>query len=82
MYLYKKYFIITFFLDLHLVANGLPFKVILVLSSMPVAFNALVATSIYDLDLDMANSCWLISTGALVVVMPWLYFLLFSSFRF
>ena len=73
---------LAFLLDLHLVADGLPLKVILVLSSMPVAFNALVATSIYDLDLDMANSCWLISTGALVVVMPWLYFLLSSSFRF
>lgn len=65
-------------LNLHQVAEGLPFKVVLVLSSMPVAFNALVASSIYDLDLDMANSCWLISTGALAVVMPCLYFILSS----
>jgi predicted permease len=70
---------LAYLLNLHLVADGLPFKVVLVLSSMPVAFNALVATSIYDLDLDMANSCWLISTGALVVIMPCLYFIL-SSF--
>jgi predicted permease len=70
----------AYLLDLHLVADGLPFKVVLILSSMPVAFNALVATSIYDLDLDMANSCWLISTGSLVIVMPWLYFLLRSFF--
>ena len=74
--------LLAFALDLHLVAGGLPFKVVVVLSSMPVAFNALVASSIYDLDLDMANSCWLISTGALVVVMPWLYFLLSSVFHF
>jgi hypothetical protein len=60
------------------VADGLPFKVALVLSSMPVAFNALVAASIYDLDLDLANSCWLVTTAALVVIMPWLYFLLLS----
>jgi len=70
---------LAYLLNLHLVADGLPFKVVLVLSSMPVAFNALVASSIYDLDLDMANSCWLISTGALVVIMPCLYFIL-SSF--
>ena len=70
--------LLAFALDLHLVAGGLPFKVVVVLSSMPVAFNALIASSIYDLDLDMANSCWLISTGGLVVVMPWLYFLFTS----
>jgi predicted permease len=71
---------LAYLLDLHLVADGLPFKVVLILSSMPVAFNALVASSIYDLDLDLANSCWLISTGSLVIVMPWLYFLLQSFF--
>lgn len=53
--------------------GGLVTKVIFILSSMPVAFNALVAASIYDLDLDLANSCWLISTIGLCVVMPWLH---------
>jgi len=43
---------------------------------MPVAFTALVAASIYDLDLDLANSCWLITTGSLVVVLPWISYLL------
>lgn len=70
---------LAYFFGLHQVADGLPFKVVLVLSSMPVAFNALVAASIYDLDLDLANSCWLVSTGALIIIMPWLYFLLSSS---
>jgi predicted permease len=56
--------------------DGLPLKVVLIVSSMPVAFTALVAASIYDLDLDLANSCWLITTGSLVVVLPWLSFLL------
>ena len=56
--------------------DGLPLKVVLIASSMPVAFTALVAASIYDLDLDLANSCWLITTGSLVVVLPWLSFLL------
>lgn len=56
--------------------GGLPLKVVLIASSMPVAFTALVAASVYDLDLDLANSCWLITTGALVLVLPWLAFLL------
>ena len=69
----------AYLFDLHLIDDGLAFKVVLVLSSMPVAFNALVAASIYDLDLDLANSCWLVTTGALGVILPWLYFLLQSS---
>ncbi len=52
------------------VDNGLPLKVVLILSSMPVAFNALIPPSIYDLDLDLANSCWLVTTALLVVVLP------------
>ena len=54
---------------------GLPLKVVLVAASMPVAFNALVAASLYDLELDMANTCWFVSTVALFLVVPWLYFL-------
>ena len=69
---------LAWLLGLHLINDGLPFKVVLILSSMPVAFNALVAASIYDLDLDLANSCWLLTTGALILVLPWLYFLLSS----
>ena len=58
------------------IGDGLPMKVVLVASSMPVGFNAIVAASIYDLDLDLANTCWLFSTCLLVVVLPWLYFLI------
>lgn len=50
--------------------NGLPLKVVIILSSMPVAFNALIPPSIYDLDLDLANSCWFFTTAMLVVVLP------------
>lgn len=56
--------------------GGLPLKAILLGSSMPVAFNAVIASSIYDLDLDLANSCWLITTVGMVLVLPWLSFLL------
>ncbi len=67
--------LLAYALGLHQIADGLPFKVVIILSSMPVAFNALVAASIYDLDLELANSGWLITTCALVIVLPWLYFL-------
>ncbi len=50
--------------------GGLPLKVVIILSSMPVAFNALIPPSIYDLDLDLANSCWFVTTALLIVVLP------------
>ncbi len=56
--------------------NGLPLKVVMILSSMPVAFNALIPPSIYDLDLDLANACWFFTTSALIVVLPVLLILI------
>jgi hypothetical protein len=52
------------------VDGGLPLKVVIILSSMPVAFTALIPPSIYDLDLDLANACWLFTTAALAVILP------------
>jgi predicted permease len=63
-------------LGMQTIYDGLPLKAILLASSMPVAFNAVVASSLYDLDLDLANSCWLITTGGMVLVLPCLYYLL------
>jgi len=50
--------------------GGLPLNVVLILSSMPVAFNALIPPSIYDLYLDLANSCWFVTTALLAAVLP------------
>ena len=58
------------------IGGGLVLKVVIILSSMPVAFMALIPPSLYDLDLDLANSCWLFTTGLLVLVLPWLYFVI------
>jgi hypothetical protein len=55
--------------------HGLPLKVVIILSSMPVAFNALIPPSIYDLDLDLANSCWFFTTALLIIVLPLLLIL-------
>jgi hypothetical protein len=43
--------------------------VVIILSSMAVAFSALIPPSIYDLDLDLANACWFFTT-AFIVVLP------------
>lgn len=57
-------------------AGGLPLKAVLILSSMPVAFNSLVPPSLYGLDLDLANSCFLISVTGLVLLLPALHLVL------
>ena len=60
----------AYFLGYGRIQNGLPLKVVIILSAMPVAFNALIPPSIYNLDLDLANSCWFFTTALLVVVLP------------
>jgi predicted permease len=55
------------------IQEGLPLKVVLIVSSMPVAFTALVPPSLYDLDLDLANACWLFTTALLGIMVPTLF---------
>ncbi|GAK51800.1 auxin efflux carrier [Candidatus Moduliflexus flocculans] len=68
--------LLALLLGYHKIDGGLPMKVVLVVSSMPVAFNGLVASSLYNLDLDVTNSCFLFTTGGLIVTLPILYYLL------
>jgi len=57
-------------------ADGVAFKVLVIVSVMPVAFNALVPPVVYGFDLDLANSAWIVTTLGLLVVLPVLYFVL------
>lgn len=66
----------AYMLGLHRIDGGLPFRVALLLSAMPVAFNALVPPAIFGLDEDLANSCWLVSVAALGIVVPVFYVVL------
>ncbi|WP_319559560.1 hypothetical protein [Marispirochaeta sp.] len=50
--------------------GGLPLKVVLIMSSMPVGFIAMVPPSIYKLDVDLANAAWLVSTLLLTLIIP------------
>ena len=67
---------IAIFLGYGVIEGGLPLKVVIILSSMPVAFSALVPASIYDLNLDLANSCWLVTTLSLIVILPLLFYII------
>ena len=67
---------LAYLLGFSRIEGGLPLKVVIILSSMPVAFNALIPPSIYGLDLDLANSCWFFTTALLVVVLPALLFII------
>ncbi|MCR4667238.1 MAG: hypothetical protein K5657_08080 [Desulfovibrio sp.] len=61
---------VAYFLGFSHLDEGLPFKVILILSSMPVAMNALLPPALLKLDLHLANACWIASTLALALVLP------------
>ena len=67
---------IGFLLGYHQINDGLPLKVILILSSAPVAFHSLIPPSLYGLNLDLANSCWLFTTFGLILLIPILLFLI------
>jgi hypothetical protein len=65
-----------FLLGFREIMDGVPLKILLILSAMPVGFLALVPPVLYHLDADLANSCWLFTTGLLIIVLPGLYFLM------
>lgn len=64
---------IAYLIGIGKIQNGMVLKVVLLMSSMPPAFTALVPPQLYGLDIDLANSTWLFNTAALVVVLPVLY---------
>lgn len=63
-------------LGYHRMDNGLPFKISLLMAMMPVAFNALIPPALFRLDLDLANSSWLLTTVVFLLLLPVLYLLL------
>ncbi|MBQ7618181.1 MAG: hypothetical protein IJS50_04835 [Desulfovibrio sp.] len=60
----------AYLLGLGQIEGGLPLRVVLILSCMPVAMNALLPPALLGLDLDLANACWIQSTLALALVLP------------
>lgn len=66
----------AYFLGFGEIDGGLPLKVVMILSSMPVAFTAMIPPTIFDLDIDLANANWLVTTSLLVLVVPLLGYLI------
>lgn len=56
--------------------NGIALKTVAILASMPVAMTALIPPSLFHLDVDLANACWIFSTLGLIPVLPLLMLLL------
>jgi len=69
-------FVVAYLLGYQSINQGLPIKVSLILSSMPVAFNAVIAANVYHLNIDMVNSCWIFSTFSLLFILPLLLFVI------
>lgn len=65
-------FIISILLGYQSVNNGLPLKVSLIMAFMPVAFNSVIAANIYNLNIDLVNSCWIFTTFGILIVLPFL----------
>ena len=50
--------------------DTLTLQVITIGASMPVAFMAVVGTTLYQLDEDLVSSLWLFTTLAMIIVVP------------
>ena len=68
--------VIALLLDYQSINQGLPLKVSLILSAMPVAFNSVIAANVYHLNVDLVNSCWIFTTFAVLFVLPLLLFVI------
>lgn len=61
---------LAYVLGYHRILDGLPMKIVLVESSMPVALSALLLPMFFDIDRDLANACWLVTTFMMVIIIP------------
>jgi len=53
--------------------HGALWRVVIIEAAMPVAIFATVVSNLFDLDRDLANSCWVVTTLACAAVIPVLY---------
>ena len=53
--------------------DSLGFSAAVLISAMPVAFNSLIPPTLYGLDQDLANSCWIFTTVVMIVLVPIMY---------
>ncbi len=53
--------------------DGVLWRVVVIEAAMPVAIFATIVSNLFDLDRDLANSCWVATTLACAGVIPFLY---------
>ncbi|MFH1856877.1 MAG: hypothetical protein ABH836_06645 [Candidatus Omnitrophota bacterium] len=56
--------------------EGLPLKVVFIESVMPVAIASLVLSNLFDLDKDLSNSCWILTTLLVIPLLPLIIWIL------
>ena len=61
---------LSFLLGLNSIGDGTLFKTMIVMSALPTGFNSVIPTQLYKLDTHLANSCWIVTTGLLAIVVP------------
>lgn len=52
------------------IADGVLFKTLVILSALPCGFNSLIPVQMYKLNINLANSCWIVTTALLSFVVP------------
>jgi predicted permease len=67
---------LAYLLGYHAVMDGLPLKIALIESFMPVAIASLIIPSLFNLDQDLTNSCWLFTTFLIIPLLPLLLWIL------
>lgn len=67
---------LAYFMGLGSINDGMVLKVILILTAMPPAFISLIPPKIYGLDVDLANSSFLMNSALLIFILPVLYFII------
>ena len=50
--------------------GGLPFKVMVIESMMPVAILSMILPALFNLDRDLSNSCWIVTTLLMIPILP------------
>ncbi len=62
--------LIAYLLGLGRYNDGLALKTVFILSSMPSGFLSLVPPTLYQLDVDLANAVWIVTTVGLLWIIP------------
>ena len=60
----------AYLMGYHKILDALPMKIVLIESCMSVALSALLLTVFFDIDRDLSNACWLVTTFMMLLIIP------------